>query len=348
MNIQAHDTNINSAAADWDARLRSHRCTVADRAEFKAWCDQDQRHREAFDRLQRTLAALRQAADHPQMRALREMATIGERGFSARRLAWGAAIAASIAGVFVIVACRAGPGIATWRRPTNAGNTAAVQPATRYVTAADELRTVTLPDGSSVTLNAGTQIQTAWLPGERGVRLLSGQAFFRVAKDPTRPFVVTAANHTITALGTAFDIKLETDKVQVTLVEGRVAVRGIGKAAGQPMTELAPHEQLAAADGVLPTVRAVDVAMSVGWADDQVFFADESLARAVAEMNRHSAEQIVLDDPSLARYQVNGMFLAGNQRGFVSALSTYYPIEYRRDDQGRIVLTRRQDSPPAK
>jgi transmembrane sensor len=169
-----------------------------------------------------------------------------------------------------------------------------------------------------------------------------------VAKDPTRPFVVTAANHTVTALGTAFDVKLETDKVQVTLVEGRVAVRGIGKAAGQPTMELAPHEQLAAADGVLPTVRAVDVAMSVGWAEDQVFFTDESLASAVAEMNRHSAEQIVLDDPSLARYQVNGMFLAGNQRGFVSALSTYYPIEYRRDDRGRIVLTRRQDSPSTK
>jgi transmembrane sensor len=346
LNIQTHDSNINSAAADWDARLRSHRCTDADRSEFKAWCDQDQRHREAFDRLQRSLAALRQAADHPQIRALREMATIGERGFSARRIAWGAAIAASIAGVFVIAAYRAGPGIATWQQPTNAGNTAAVQPA--FVTAADELRTVTLPDGSSVTMNAGTQIQTAWLPGERGIRLLSGQAFFRVAKDPTRPFVVTAANHTVTALGTAFDVKLETDKVQVTLVEGRVAVRGIGKAAGQPMTELAPHEQLAAADGALPTVRAVDVAMSVGWAEDQVFFTDESLARAVAEMNRHSAEQIVLDDPSLARYQVNGMFLAGNQRGFVSALSTYYPIEYRRDARGRIVLTRRQDSPPSK
>jgi transmembrane sensor len=337
-----HDSEINSAAADWDARLRSHRCTAADRSEFKAWCDEDRRHREAFDRLQRTLAALRQAADHPQMRALREMATVGERAFSARRIAWGVGIAASIAAVLLTVAYRSGPGVAAWQPPTR--DAATVQAAaTRFVTAADELRTVTLPDGSSVTLNAATQIQTEWHANERRIRLLSGQAFFRVAKDPTRPFIVTAANHTVTALGTAFDVKLEPDKVQVTLVEGRVAVRGIGKAAGQPIMELAPHEQVVATDAVLPTPRAVDVALTVGWAEDQVFFADESLARAVAEMNRHSAEQIVLDDPALAQYQVNGMFLAGNQHGFVSALSTYYPIDYRRDDQGRIVLTRRQN-----
>jgi transmembrane sensor len=338
------ESDIRSAAAEWDARLRSHRCTDVDRSKFKTWCEKDRRHREAFDRLQDSLAALRQAADHPQIRALREMATVQERKFSARRRIWGVALVASAAAVLIALVYWTAPRVAASHLAASAGYPAVPEVAQSFATRLGERRTVVLPDGSSVTLNAATEIETQWFPGERNVRLVSGQAFFRVAKDSKRPFVVTAADRTVTALGTAFDVKLDKDKVQVTLMEGRVSVRGLGKAAGQPTTELVPREQFVATEGDTPTVRSVDVAMTVGWAEDQLFFTDEGLASAVAEMNRHSAEQIVVGDPALAQYRVNGMFRAGNQRGFVNALSTYYPIDYRQDDQGRIVLTLRQDT----
>jgi transmembrane sensor len=172
---------------------------------------------------------------------------------------------------------------------------------------------------------------------------VSGQALFRVSKDPTRPFVVTVGDRTVTALGTAFDVRLDADKVQVTLLEGRVAIRGLGRAAHQPTLELAPNQQLVAIDGEIPTVHLVDVAQSTGWADGQVFFTDEALPTAVTEMNRYSSQEIVIGDPNLARYRVNGMFRSGNQDGFVGALTSYYPIDAHRDDRGRIVLLPRPE-----
>jgi len=209
------------------------------------------------------------------------------------------------------------------------------------VTAATERRTVSLPDGSSVTLNASTRIETEWLAHERRILLVSGQALFRVAKDKTRPFIVTVGDRTVTALGTAFDVRLDADKVQVTLLEGRVAVRGVGLAAHQPTLELTPNQQLIAIDGELPIVQAVDTTRSSAWAEGQVYFTDAALPAAVAEMNQYSAQQIVVEDPTLSQYHVNGMFRAGNQDGFVGAITSYFPIDARPDGQGHIVLRSR-------
>lgn len=334
-----------AAAASWDARLRSHRATEADRALFRVWCETDRRHQEAFDRLQQALATLRQADQHPQVRALREMARVAESRVARRRRLWRSAVAAAVLLVTVGISV-------TWVRqsvfPGTARTAASSTPAGNatpsdgsFETAVNERRTVALADGSSVTLNALTRIETQWLPRERRIRLRSGQALFRVAKDASRPFIVTVGDRTVTALGTAFDVKLDAGKVQVTLMEGRVAVRGMGKAAGQPTLELAPHEQLIATDGALPQVRHVDLASATGWAEGQVYFTDEALSIAVAQMNKYSAEQIVLGDPTLGELRINGMFRAGNQDGFASALADYYPLDTRRDAQGRIVLTRR-------
>src|SRR5690606_34195438 len=69
--------------------------------------------------------------------------------------------------------------------------------------------TVTLPDGSVVTLNTDTVVRTRADGERRLVYLDKGQAFFEVAKDPRRPFVVTAAGRTVTALGTAFDVRVD-------------------------------------------------------------------------------------------------------------------------------------------
>jgi transmembrane sensor len=72
-----------------------------------------------------------------------------------------------------------------------------------------------------------------------------------------------------------------------------------------------------------------------------VYFTDKALPAAVAEMNEYSAQQIVVADPMLSQYRVNGMFRAGNQDGFVGALTSYFPIDARPDGEGRIVLRSR-------
>jgi transmembrane sensor len=335
---------INEAAAHWDVLLRSHRCTDQDRDNFNHWLKADTAHQAAYERLQTGLATLRAAGDHPQLRALREIASLVERREKNRHHLSVWAAVAGIAAVALAV------GLLAWHRP-HVVQVAANIPATTsasdrfssetLLTSTTERRTIALQDGSSVTLDGASQIETEWLPHERRVRLLSGRALFRVSKDKTRPFIVTVGDRTVTALGTAFDIHLDADKVQVTLLEGRVAVRGVGKAASEPMLELVPNQQLVAIEGHAATVQRVDGLRESGWAEGQVYFADETLAAAVAEMNQHSALQLVIADPTLETYRLNGMFRADNQEGFVTALTDYFPIDARADGAGHIVLRSR-------
>lgn len=341
MKSQADDREVEAAAARWDVRLRSHSCTDADRAAFRAWCDAESRHQDTFNRLQLAVNTLRRASEYPELRALRERAEIFARRSSRRRVLLQVSAAAGIMVIalslgalvrhlWIAPSIRPDTGVA-WVGATNAAQQV-------YVTGPWERRTVMLADGSSATLNTGTRVQAEWLPRERRIRLLSGEALFRVAKDRTRPFIVTAGDRTVTALGTEFDVRLDHDRVQVTLLEGHVAVRGLGQAAYLPPLELIPNETLVAVSGQIPTIQLVDAARSADWADGQVFFTDEALPAAVAKMNRYSSQQIVVGDSSLARYRINGMFRSGDQEGFVGALTTYYPIIAQRDAQGHIVL----------
>lgn len=340
---------IDASAATWDARLRSHDCSAEEREQFDIWLHEDPRHSEAFNRLQAVLSSLRDASEHPQLRALREAANVAARRSAQRRMLtrWSLAtgVAACVMGSVAYWPWRALPTPAIIARaPVVAITTAPVAVPGEWVTGVRERRTVALPDGSSATLNASTRLETEWLPHERRIRLVAGQALFRVSKDPARPFIVTAGDRTVTALGTAFDVRLDADKVQVTLLEGRVAVKGLGNASHQPTLELKPRQQLVAIDGDPPTVRAINIATASAWAEGQVFFTDEALPAAVAEMNQYSAQQIIAG-PELSQYRVNGMFRAGNQDGFVGALTSYFPIDAHHDDQGRIVLQRRGGAP---
>jgi transmembrane sensor len=79
-------------------------------------------------------------------------------------------------------------------------------PGGSYSTGIGELRTVQLADGSTVELNARSTIQVQLTQQERNVTLLDGQAFFRVAKDKQRPFIVRAGDAQVRAVGTEFDV----------------------------------------------------------------------------------------------------------------------------------------------
>src|SRR5690606_15969424 len=112
-----------------------------------------------------------------------------------------------------------------------ASNSSIIRAATEggaFRTAVGERSSITLSDGASVVLNTNSRIEVRYTPERRNVRLLAGQAWFQVAKHPERPFVVEAGDRRVTALGTAFDVRMDSrDSVQVTLAEGKVSVEPI-------------------------------------------------------------------------------------------------------------------------
>jgi transmembrane sensor len=343
---QSHPCVVNSEAAAWDATLRSEGCTDEQRQAFEAWCGADPRQREAYNRLQAALATLRQSVERPELQSLRESAS-RHVDRASRRRAWlivgmaAAGIAAISLGVLQIGGRNARQWVAALNHSPASATAEPAPSAGTYATSLDERSTVTLPDGSSVWLNSRTRLRVAFGGPIRRVELVGGQALFRVTKDPSHPFVVTAGARSVTALGTAFDVRTDTDRLQVTLVEGSVVVRGVGREA--PIV-LKPDEQLTAATGSQTVVRTVDVSKITAWTDGRVYFDDLPLRAAVAELNRYSATPIVIGDDAIAGYRINGMFRVGNQSGFVRALASVYDIEARPDDSGHIILLYRGNS----
>ncbi len=213
-----------------------------------------------------------------------------------------------------------------------------------YATQLGERSSITLADGSAVVLDTNSRIKVAFDSKVRRVQLLAGQAWFEVAKNQPRSFVVEAGDRRVTAHGTAFDVRLDDhDRVQVTLIEGRVSVDALSPIGAGPNPveheDLLPGDQLVFSGTRPATKRKTDVAKATSWRDGQIIFDDDTLAAAVAEVNRYSAKKIVLADPRLASLRMSGVYIAGHSDSFVETVTANFPIKVTPDSDGRLLLT---------
>jgi transmembrane sensor len=203
-----------------------------------------------------------------------------------------------------------------------------------YSTKTGEQRLVRLADGSSVRLDTDSRIDVAFSPGARNVTLEHGQAFFDVAHDMTRPFLVAAGPVTVRAVGTRFDVRAYQAQATVTLIEGVVEVRRDG--ATPQIWTLRPGQQVATSTAAAP--RAVNVEAATSWTSGRVVFQGIPLGAAVEEINRYSIHKIVLRAPAAAATPVTGSFETGDTDAFVSAVSDLNGLRASREADGEIVL----------
>ena len=333
---------IAEQAGLWDARLRAPDCTEGDRARFAAWRDADPAHCDAFERLQAIVATLRQDRGRADVRALRDEALRAVQ--HRRRRVWTAAAAASL----IAVAAGALLSISASRQwvEQTAREVFDLQPEVQtYSTGLAQHSRVVLADGSAVELNARSRIDVHFSQSQRHLALIAGQALFEVAKNPNKPFVVSAGNREVVAVGTRFDVRVNERALQVTLLEGKVRIEpsaaGTAPVAATRQIELAPGQQFLAVASMPEIVRDIDVDRIIGWREGRIFFEDVSLGEAVDEMNKHSTLQIRVASAALANIRVNGMFKAGEQASFVAALQEYFPITSHKQGEREIVLSAR-------
>ena len=209
-----------------------------------------------------------------------------------------------------------------------------------YSTAVGGLASVPIDDGSRITLNTDSEIQLEIGERERRVKLVRGEAFFDVAKDAARPFVVYANDKRVIAVGTQFAVRMKPEGLQVVVAEGRVRVeKATVIGSPEPLAELVAGN-IAMAERSMVRVRPVaDVEQALSWRAGYVLLIGSSLDDAVAEFNRYNRRQLVIDDPALAEIQVGGNFKADNIDGFVRLLEEGFHIRAEEHD-GRIGLTR--------
>lgn len=339
--MSPRNDDIYAAAAQWHTRLEEDASPLAC-AEFDAWLAADDRHRAAFEAVERSLSRMAAAAVEPRIMRLRREALAATKRPGWLRIAGVAAtvLGAAIASAYFALP-KAHPGLSSERAPGIA-NTAE---GGAFRTAVGERSNVTLADGSSVALNTNSRIDVRFTAQERSIRLLEGQAWFQVAKDVKRPFVVEAGDQRVTALGTAFDVRLgERDTVQVTLAEGRVSVEPIRSKLAQLIqpqasrAELNPGEALIISAETPATRRKADLSKVMSWRSGQVVFDNDTLETAIAEVNRYSATRVELADRELGELRVSGVFKAGHSESFVETVTGHFPIRVIERDANRIVL----------
>lgn len=190
-------------------------------------------------------------------------------------------------------------------------------------TQAGEWRSMTLRDGTLVSLGPHTELRHRFSDERRIVHLAQGEALFAVAKDPARPFIVDAKVARVQATGTQFAVERRGGQVFVTVREGSVAVNGdslrdvAGKAASIALGE---GEQVAvSAVGAKPKT-SVDIDRELAWAQRKLQFDRQTVVEAVNEFNRRNRVQIYID-PSLGSQQVRGTFDADDPQSFAAVVA---------------------------
>jgi transmembrane sensor len=209
-----------------------------------------------------------------------------------------------------------------------------------YRTPVGGLASVPMSDGSKVTLNTNSEIHIALTEKERRVALDQGEAFFEVAKDPRRPFVVEAGNRRVIAIGTRFSVRREANDIRVVVTEGQVRVEQKGTRLEPPANLRAGDVARASEAGLMLQKRQLpEVEEALSWRTGYLVFHETVLAEAVAEFNRYNTRKIVIQDPEVAAFKFSGNLRSTNFEGFVRLLEEGFPISARLDGE-TIVLTK--------
>jgi transmembrane sensor len=176
------------------------------------------------------------------------------------------------------------------------------------ITGVGETRTVTLADGSTVTLGARSAIRTEYARDRRAVALLSGEAYFDVTKDQARPFIVHAGGVDVTVHGTAFDVQLAADDTTVALQRGVVSV-SYGEGPDRREATMAPGDEVAVnrRAGTM-TSRRVEPGDIALWRGGSLFVNEARLADVVEQLQRYDSAWIGIADGALAEKRVTGLY----------------------------------------
>ena len=311
MKRQAATTDPHEYAAELFLQRRSGRWSAEQQLGLQAWLDASEENQACFADIEQSWALAGQAAASPGVRNLRAeaLAARPQRDERQVRRRWALAaglaivLGASLAGALVVDGLNQTPGPRTYR------------------TALGERATITLVDGSKVALNTSSAVVVDYRHDRRGLTLVAGEAWFDVAKDSRRPFVVSAANHTVTAVGTSFDVRLESSGFRVAVVEGRVAVDAAGRGR---LSEVGAGERMDVI-GEAAFVRALGP-LAGDWREGRLEFDAATLAEVAAEMNRYRRTPIVITDPAVREMRISGVFYSGDDSGFLDALPLTHPV----------------------
>lgn len=303
-------------AAVWLALLRAPERTPQLEAGFQRWLSENAAHRHAFESVSMAWESLGAFAPSTAPRLSRWQRAGYRQGFLYSAAAVAALVLVAVLGVFLYLQQM---GVST---------------------GVGEQRLLVLEDGTRVYLNTDTRVVVDYDRERRMVFLKRGEALFEVAKQGARwPFMVRADDRTITALGTSFLVRHETQQLSVTLIEGSITVARTdatnvgsakagetGTAGGGPVM-MAAGERLTSESNGIPVIDHPPVEKLTAWRTGRVNLDKVTLAAAATEMNRYSQTRLVVQSPRAAAIEITGVFRAGDTLNFANAVASTYGLQ---------------------
>lgn len=220
----------------------------------------------------------------------------------------------------------------------------------RYSTDRGELRTLTLADGSVVTLNTESALKVRFSDEARTIDLIRGEAFFRVAHDRNRPFRVVTTDATVKAVGTQFNVRLRDQRTVVSVLDGRVEV---ASDTPQPIVldrgDEARIERQDAAHAPKPVVArsthphaSANIMKAASWTRGKLEFENVSFAEVFSEFQRYRNLSVRFDDPSLGALKLTGAFDANDPRSALDYIATLPGITVEQTGRDSFVVRQKE------
>lgn len=303
-------------AIAWLLRLREAAADASVQRDFSAWLAADPAHPEAYRQAERQWAWMRQFEGQnfkARDQALRYRPLRGRR----RLVAFATAASVLLVAGWALFSAQGWYGL-----PHS------------YATGKNQRQTVALADGSTLELNADSEVRVRYNRFQRRVELVRGEAFFDVRHDAARPFSVHADNAVIRDIGTAFDVYKQARQTSVTVLEGLVELE-----VGGERRQLAAGQQLAFGnDGRFLALPHSDPAGTTAWRQGLLVFRGRRLSEVIAEICRYHDVDIRLPDPNLAELKVSGSFRTEQLDELLNAVATLLPVKVKRLGAREIVL----------
>ncbi|MFZ5609682.1 MAG: FecR family protein [Pseudomonadota bacterium] len=307
---------VRKEAARWAARVHAATLSTEDEARLFAWLDAAPEHRREYRLHLDIWSALAEVADDHEVRAATAAASVHppRRGTALFRAAAAAAVTLMLAVTAAVILYQG-----AWRAEE-----------TQVASRVGEMRSEALPDGSIVTLNTGTVLAVKFNAHERLVMLDHGEAFFEVAKEPGRPFVVRTVNGDVRVVGTKFNVRHTGHLVEVAVAQGHVALLPKAVIAQEPVHLVAAQKAaFSGAEDEAIAVTSIAQDEVAAWRSGQITFDRQPLIVVLGELNRYSAKRLLLADRALADIEVSGVFRIGNIDGFIAGLEAAFPVRAR-------------------
>ena len=346
------DSDLRATAAQWTIR-RDRGLSASESIDYELWLAADPRHAAA---MQRSAAAWSRLDRIPESAAAPVFATATRRrSFWRRSLVF--APLATAAAVALVALHLTRPSATTPSASAALAPASASASASAATSPSSAPRQLTLSDGTVVQLNTGGEVLEQFTAAERRVLLARGEAHFAVTKNPARPFVVRAGNVDVRAVGTAFNVHLQSAAVDVLVTEGVVQLKSAAEAtpayapvAREPIPLLSPGQRAvvslapvsSATSVVVTTTTPDEIARALAWQAPLLRLGGATLAELVLEFQRRSGQRVILADPALASLRVGGRFRADDLAGFTHLLATTLDLEIEHVTDGTLVLRKKK------